>query len=445
MSEPITTGSRTLCLLLGILLLSGCATYHPAPLPAQPDLAPAPMNAQGKPLLALDLAQTARQAVAKDPKLRAARLKAGVSAAMLYNTGLIPDPSLGYSFDRVTSSGPGLVNAGSTGLSQDLHWLLTRHARIAASRAAQVQQILEIAWQSWQVSQRAQQLYVRLWSLEQQAKLLTRTRTLERHRQQLVEHALNRGDVTLDTAAADLVTLTSTESQLAQVRESIIGTRSALNGLMGLQANARWRLEAPHPPPAPDSEALAAALRALPEHRPDLLALKSGYQSADARYRAAILGQFPALNVGFTVASDTSGIKTTGIGITLSLPFFNGNRGQIAVARATRHLLRAQYQARLDQAISQALTLGQQLETVAATQKTLESRLPELHHLASNASRAFSAGNLGGASYMAIESSLIAREREAISLTQQRMEDQIALNALLGNVPIGVNHPPTSP
>lgn len=425
-------------------LLGGCATYRPSPLPVRPDLAAAPTDAQGAPIKALSLVQAARRAVADDPSLRASRLKIGVSAAALYQAGLIPDPSFGYSFDRVTSSGPGLVNAYNGGLSEDLKWLVTRGAHIDAARAAHLQQVLQVAWQVWQVSQRTQQLYVHLWSLQQQAHLLTRTRQLERARQRHVERALRHGDVTLDAAAADLVTLTNTESQLAQVRESIITTRSTLNGLLGLRADAAWTLTAPQPAAVPGAHAIDAALRDLPRRRPDLLALQAGYRSADDRYRAAILGQFPALNIGITRASDTSGIKTTGIGITLSLPFFNGNRGQIAITRATRRMLRARYQARLDQATRQARTLAAQLRTVSATQQTLADRLPELRRLAANASRAFAAGNLGGASYIAIESSLIAREREAIRLRQQRMEDEIALDALLGHVPTGAPKPPSA-
>lgn len=429
--------SRFLPTALAAVLLGGCATYHAAPLPTQPDLAAAPTNA-GAPVKTLSLAQAARRAVTDDPTLRAARLKIGIATASLYEAGLIPDPSLGYNFDRVTSSGPGLVNAYSAGLSADLHWLFTRGDRIDAARAARLQQVLDVAWQSWQTSERAQQLYVQLWSLQQEATLLERDIVLYRTRQKRVEHALQRGDVTLNTAAADLVTLTSTEARLAQVRESIIDARSQLNGLLGLQADAHWVLQSPPPVTLLNSQALTAALQALPRRRPDLLALRAGYRSADARYRAAILGQFPTLNVGLTQASDTSGIKTEGIGITLSLPFFNGNRGQIAITRATRRELRAEYQARLDTAANQALALAARLHTIDATRRTLETRLPELRRLAKNADRAFAAGDLGGASYVDIQSSLIERELEAIRLNQQHLDGAIALDTLLGHVPTGV-------
>ncbi len=369
-------------------------------------------------------------------------MKVGISAAALYNAGLIPDPSLGYNFDRVTSIGPGLINAYNSGLSEDIKWLVTRGVRLDVARTAYLQQVLEIAWQSWQVSQRAQQLYVQLWSLQQQAKLLTRNRMLDLERQHRVERALKHGDVTLSTTAAYLVTLTNTESQLAQVRESVNTVRSALNIMLGLRAGAAWHLDTPYPAPTPTMRAVNSALRTLPLHRPDLLALQAGYRSADDRYRAAILGQFPTLSIGITRASDTSGIKTTGVDITLSLPFFNGNRGQIAITHATRQLLGAQYRARLDEATSAARAMITQLHTVSVMQRTLVGHLPELRRLAANASRAFAAGNLGGAIYISVQSSLIASELGAVRLNQQRMEAEIALNTLLGRIPAGTAHTP---
>ncbi len=57
--------------------------------------------------------------------------------------------------------------------------------------------------------------------------------------------------------------------------------------------------------------------------RPDLLGLEAGYRAQDQRYRAALLAQFPALNVGFTRGRDNAGVYSSGIGITLSLPVFN--------------------------------------------------------------------------------------------------------------------------
>ncbi|MEJ2061564.1 MAG: TolC family protein [Gammaproteobacteria bacterium] len=417
--------------------LSACATYQAAPLPQAPDLASAPHDAQGLTLHTLSLAQTARIAVRDNPDLRAARRKVGISAAQLYDARLIPDPQLGYALDHPTSKGPGLVNAYNVGLSEDIRWLLTRGSHVDAARAARTRQRLEVAWQAWQVSQQAQSLYIRLWSLNRQAHLLEQQQHLYARRQQAATRALQAGNITLDTLSADLVTLTDTESQLARTRRQLTRVRMQLNALLGLQPAADWQIKTPQPPQPPSEMAVRQALARLPDTRPDLLALQAGYKSADARYRAAVLGQFPSLNIGVTRASDTSGVLTTGLGITLNLPIFNGNRGQVAVTRATRDQLRGAYQARLDHAYSQVRMLLARLQDIEATRRRLETRLPELRRVADRAARAFASGNLGGASYIAVQSSYLAHEREAIGLDQSLMEGAVALHTLLGYIPAG--------
>ena len=67
------------------------------------------------------------------------------------------------------------------------------------------------------------------------------------------------------------------------------------------------------------------------------LELQRGYAAGELRYRAAVLAQFPSFNLGFTRASDTGNIHTAGLGVSLSLPIFNRNRGPIAIEQALEH------------------------------------------------------------------------------------------------------------
>lgn len=419
-------------------VLGGCATYHAAPLPTRPDLAAFPTKMNGEKLRKLSLAQAAALAVRKNPQLKANSLKIGISAAELYRAGLIPDPQFGYSVDHPSPPGPGLVNAYNAGLSQDLKWLFTRGATLDAARAARLQKTLQVAWQAWQLSQKTQQLYIRLWSERRRIALLERQHVLYLHRQHATQAALNAGDVTLDSAAADLVALTQVDATIAGLRRRADQTRISLDSLMGLRPDAPWIIERPTLPKVPSAAHINSALAQLPRKRPDLLALQAGYASSDARYRAAILGQFPALNVGITRASDTSGVTTTGIGITLSLPIFNGNRGQIAFTRATRAQLRAAYQARLDQASSEVQALIVRMHDVRAALTQLQARLPQLREVARRAANAFASGNLSGATYIVIQSNYLSRELEALSLRQSLMAGTVGLRTLLGEIPTGV-------
>ena len=429
---------NTLPFLLVFSLLEGCATYHPAPLSTTSNLAAYPTTASGKRLKALNLNQAAALAVSGNPQLAATRLKLDISDAELYQAGLLPDPQLRLSLDHPTSGGPGLVNAYHGGLTEDLAWLFTRNAKLSAARAARLQQRLNYTWKAWQISLKTQQLYIQLNEKTHRLRLLDQQHWLLAKQLATTEKALRKGDITRNTIAGDLVTLTRTNSRITTLHQQIGKTRIHLNALMGLQADARWRKPSLQAPTLPDSRQIRGALEELPFHRPDLLALRAGYRSSDARYRAAILGQFPALSIGFTRASDTSGIKTLGFGVILRLPFFNGNRGRIAIARATRKQLRAAYQARLDQAHIEVAVLLNYIHNTRQALTKLKQYLPTLHQAAQRATTAFSLGDLSGAADIAVKSQDLSQEQEVLVLQRNLAEGAIALRALLGYLPAGI-------
>jgi len=123
---------------------------------------------------------------------------------------------------------------------------------------------------------------------------------------------------------------------------------------------------------------VTAALARLPDRRLDLLALQAGYRSADRQLRADILAQFPLLDIGFTRASDNTGVNSVGFGITLRLPVFNGNRGKIAVDRATRKALNAAYQAHLDSAQNHIRATFRRLRLAKSELAAARAQLPAL-------------------------------------------------------------------
>ena len=47
------------------------------------------------------------------------------------------------------------------------------------------------------------------------------------------------------------------------------------------------------------------------------MALQAGYGAQDQRYRAALLAQFPSLNIGLARARDSSDVYSNVLGITL--------------------------------------------------------------------------------------------------------------------------------
>lgn len=419
--------------------LAACASYRAHPLSSRPALAPsvaaldrarpgAPPIPADRPLT---LAELSLLALNNSPDLRATRTQRGVASAQILQAGLLPDPVLSGSYG-VLLAGPAVADAIGATLTANLTAFITRPAQRAAAQAAARQTDASIVWQEWQAISRAQTLAI---DLEEQARLLRRlddTLALLRRRLALTRGALAQGNATLQDLAPDIAAVTSLETQRDAARLAQDQRWQQLDALLGLEPQIRppiaTRLRVPAIPPA-----IAAALLAtLPDRRPDLVALQLGYAAAQARYRASILAQFPALTLGPNYGNDTSRVQSLGPAVSLTLPLFNRNRGQVAIARATRTQLREEYAARLATASGGARALLANLALLERQRAAATAALPEAEALAANARRALAAGMIDELTYVQLETARLGAERRAIGLEQQVLDARTALATLLG-------------
>ena len=438
-----------LLLFVTLSLISGCATYTANPLPEGPDLAPQPtsltidLDQLAKPIAGLrpqvldftdglDMTEVVSLAVLNNPELKALRMRSQVARAQLFAAGLLPDPQLSLSFDHTTGGLPPLTNAFGLGLSADLQALITRDVAQAAQVQAARQVDLEVLWQEWQVAQRARLLFVRSLAEMQLLEVATTARNFLAHRYAQSSQALRDGDVTIDTAATDLVGLTDADTRLREIKRRINRTRYDLGILLGLAPGARLVFSEPQPLRPFSRAEFANALNDLPARRPDLVALQAGYESQQQLVRQAILSQFPALNVGFNRARDTGAVTSVGFGINISLPLFNRNRGDIAVQRATRAQLRAEYQARLDTAFVDAQRAWTTMRLLSRQLRAARARLPALAMMTAKARYGFDSGALDPLVFLTLETNLLAKRSEVIRLEQSLREAQVGLETLLG-------------
>ncbi|HUW28234.1 MAG TPA: TolC family protein [Sulfuriferula sp.] len=438
-----------LVLLLGAL--SACTTYAPKPLPVQVDLPqsagsitldPARLPFRNlsshlfNPADGLDMDEVAMLAVANNPQLRQARDALGIARAQSFAAGLLPDPQLGFTADHPTNGTVGNTNAFNLNLNYDVNALLLRSSRKGAARAETQRVNLDLLWQEWQVVSQARLLFTRLTAQQALMAQLQAVRKLLADRYQLSQQALAAGNVTVDLAGADLVALQSIERQINELERSRLQNRASLNGLLGLLSTAPLTLTGEPHAVLMDAAALQKGLVERLNQRPDLQALQAGYRSREEKFRGAVLAQFPALNVGLTRARDTSGLYTMGFGLTLSLPIFNRNRGNIAIENATRTKLFDAYQDRLNSAYSEvAIALENQPLLQTQLQRTRQG-VKQLQSVAQRAAAAFRAGNLAAPDYVRLQTALLDKQTEAINLQEALMEQQIALETLLGpNLP----------
>lgn len=433
---------RLMCAALsGAMLVVGCATYHPVPLPTAPDLAaepaltvpagefqlpglkPHPFSKDG-----LDESAVVTLAVCDNPDLKAARLQGGVADAQLLQAGLLPDPGLGAGF---ASSA---LNYGyDAALSEDIQALITRGAARAAAKAHRSQVNLDILWQEWQVAEKARELFIQARADDRLQRVLTADRALLAGRYHQDDRAMQQHDLTLSTVSADLVALVDAETNLRQLELSAGQTRNALNQLLGLKPGVQLHLIGPDNAQPLSAQEFATAVVALPHRRADLLALRAGYQSQEQIFRQAILAQFPALSAGLDKARDSAeGVNSFGPSISVALPIFDHNQGQIALQRATRAVLRQTYQARLDQAAGDAGQVWQASRLMQSRLQEIEARLPALESAAREAEQSLRQRNLDAGLYVSVESSLLAEQAEAIRLRASLAAAQSALRTLLG-------------
>jgi outer membrane protein TolC len=429
------------------VFLTSCATYRPEPLTYHPDLQlslrdlvvsadqfPLPCSEfyRFDPRRPLRMDDVAIIAVANNPDLRAIRSKIGVAQAQVFAAGILPNPLFTFDYGFLTG-GPGTTDTILAGLSQDIVPLLTRSTRKAAARASDINVELNVVWQEWQVVSRARLLFVDAISLAKQRRLIEASLQLFKKRYQLSYQAMQAGNVVLPTVTSDLVALNSAETQLNDIDLLILKNGHDLNALLGLRPDAIVRLSSDLHLPAIDAARLEPLLMDLAARRPDLLALRAGYQAQEEKVRRAVIEQFPRLSVGSNFARDTTDVRTQSLAITISLPIFDRNQGNIAIERATREQLREEYQARLDAAYGEAVRLISELRLAENQYRSSVESIRRLREAVATAEPAFRAGNLDERTFVDLRTSLLAKEIATAKLEQIIFQQRVGLQTLIGS------------
>lgn len=414
--------------------LTGCAGYTPHPLPSGPDYAE-----QSRTPAPLDMDAVATLAVLNNPDIQAARAQTRVADAQAFAAGILPEPQFNGSteipYDRVTSPRDPRYpeyHAYGFALGIDVRALLTHASKRTAADAAYRQARDEVLWKEWQTVAEARTLYVA------QSIAAQRRALLEPAADQLAlaaarsQRALERHDVTLDQSGADAAALAVARAQQGTADREMLAAEHSLRALLGLAPDAQLKLVPLGPPRVPERAEVAAAADRLPAARPDLRALREGYRSEEAQMRVAVLSQFPNVVVGISRSRDVSDVHTTGGTISLDLPIFDSSRGEIAIQNATRDQLRAEYQARLDQASGDIWKLWNEIQELRAELDDLDHRLPGLEQGAGNSKRGFTAGDFPAASYFIAVNALLTAQSNRLDLLQNLWSDSIALATLSG-------------
>jgi outer membrane protein TolC len=438
-SSHYSTVDRTWALrrcawIAGMGMLTSCAIYHPVPLPTGSNLA---REAPGG-VVPLSMQRVATLAVLNSPALQSARATLGIAQAQAFAAGLLPDPHFSYSAshptDHVSPPDPRYPEYDEYGLELDIDLLalLTHPSARASAKGDYRQAQLQLLWQEWQTVAQARTLYMQQAIASERKTYLGPAAQIYAQAAQNSQRALAEGNVTIEQASTDRAVLIDLQSQLGTAERSLLTAQQELRALLGVQPDVTLPLEPLGMPTLPDRATVAASIARVAQSRPDLLALQAGYSAEEARVRTAILSQFPDVVIGFTKQRDDSDVHMLGGVVNLTLPLFNRGRGQVAIERATRAQLRADYQARLDETIGDAWELWNETQQLTRQLADLDRRLPALEASVKAARSAYQRNEFPTADYFTLVSSYLGAKATHYEVLQNLWSDSIALSTLLG-------------
>ncbi len=449
-------------LILLLVALTGCATYQPEHLTPEkvaaglePPTMPAVRTQAASfkhpllPEVAFDDRdgfgpdEVAVLAVITNPLLRAARDQRGIALAQLLIAGILPNSQLSYGLASPTGSHTGgLVNSFDLGLSWNFSSLISRPARLDAAQAHAKSIDLEIAWQEWQVAEAARLHTFQLCNAKKALAVARQSTTeLNKLRDQVKLGVELKVKTTLELATAENQLLEA-RNLLLQAQTKVEQERLALNRSLGWPAEKVINLEKNITPRIESSLTVQTLTQEAAKQRLDLVALKLGYESQEARVRAAIRSQFPQISLGLTRGKDTDGLRTIGFGVDLELPIFDRNQGAIAKERASRKQLFDEYLARLFTTQSDINQLARTIKSTQAQIAAYDIALAAQKKLCKKYRQAAALGEIDIFSYYQTQNALLQKQTHKIALEQQLIDSGIALEIASGRYGLVVSKTP---
>lgn len=435
--------ARWLFATLVTVMLGGCASFQVKPIDAEISArALQARNLQDPRLLRFvslylrrpggqgrwDLAALTAAAVYERPEMKIAQAQVRVAQGGQLTAAEWPNPVVGLAptyNSTLTTPSPWQIGPIVTELLTTAN---KRPIAIAESRYATAAARQQLRGAAWMLRGQVRTALIALWAARQRVVLERRylvaaqemtTLVNQRFRAGLVSAATLTNQRLTETQAALGVAAAERQERLAEAGlAAAVGVpEHAIDGV-GLDFSELDQIETPRPL-APLRQAALAA-------RPEVLAALAQYKAAQEALRLAVAGQYPDLNIGPGYHYDQGDNKFI-LALSLPLPVFNQNQGQIATARANRQLAAA----RFDQV--QTRVLGQ-IGTAVADWEASHREATSARRLLALAGQAvrsdeasFHAGAIGS---LRLAGARLARAQTELGALTARIEERTALGRL---------------
>jgi outer membrane protein, heavy metal efflux system len=380
------------------------------------------------------------------PSLDLARAEWASANARVITAGQRANPTLnvtpGYNTTRSIPS-PWLPFAG---LEIPLETAGKRGHRIARAQELSEAARLNIASVAWQVRSGVRNTLSTLDAAEEARKLLEEQQTLQADNVRLLERqheagAISAFELTQARIAADasLFALHEAERQSAEARVQLadaVGVPAAALEEAPLSFEDLDR--------EPEEASLAGARQQALSNRSDILGALAEYAASQSALQLEVARQYPDIHLLPGYQYDQGEDKWT-LGLTVTLPLMNRNKGGIAEASAAREEAAARFnllQAKVVAAIDTAVA-GYQ---VARTTRTdAEASLARLQEQESRASAMFDIGEISRSDLLALRLQIgaaalarldaVVKVRQAIGRLEEALQSPLGLPAAAWQLP----------
>jgi cobalt-zinc-cadmium efflux system outer membrane protein len=312
---------------------AGCIRYTPEPLNAATNAATLERRHLSEKTWTLQALTD--EAIRHQPGVLLARAQYETARAAVRTAGERPNPTIALSPQVVTPFTTWIT--GTYGV--DFDWtfetagkrnrrLDTAHAGVRAAAA----RVVEATWKARVAVRKA---LLELYAAEERTRLLTDAIARQDELLNLLNARIQAGAESRSTAALPRLLQAQLRLQVSDAAKSAALARVALAEALGMGTNGLERARFSYTAFANVRSPKAAHRRAALTHRADVFAALAEYAAAESTLRLEIAKQYPDVHLNPGYQLDTGENKWT-IGLGMTLPIVNQNRGPIAEAEAKR-------------------------------------------------------------------------------------------------------------
>lgn len=344
------------------------------------------------PALTLSLAEVPARVRATHPTLKAARLAIAEARGRQLAAGRLSNPSVGLEFQNESRTSP-----QSTSLSLDQAFPITRRLSLEKRLTAQLVEAaeLEVRDEERKLIAEAQTLAVQLLSIEQQRDLRKQQTELATKLSDFVKGRAKAGELSaLDAAQAhvDAQRLLVEGKRLENSSVSLLGS---LKPMLGVAPDDALTISGGMPPIVQPSASEGWKQRADYQlARTKTEAAQTDTELAKSRkWQDVSAGIFAAREKQDVDPNHTERTGFVGVRISLPLPFWNRNQGEIAEKVASAERARLEGDALGKMIVSEANTARKEMSSNAILAKdTRETLLPLVLEQSSKLEKAYETG-----------------------------------------------------